>query len=89
MSSELNSLYESTAFRRLAPAKAKLIREMVDMMENKSTNEKMQIMISYGFRMKNNGLTLTSEESSLLLNALQQNLSPQERQKMQTLLQMF
>ena len=53
MSSELNSFYESTAFRRLAPAKAKLIREMVDMMENKSTNEKMQIMISYGFRMKN------------------------------------
>ena len=49
MSSELNSFYESTAFRRLAPAKAKLIREMVDMMENKSTNEKMQIMISYGF----------------------------------------
>ena len=89
MSSELNSFYESTAIRRLAPAKAKLIREMVDMMENKSTNEKMQIMISYGFRMKNNGLTLTSEESSLLLNALQQNLSPQERQKMQTLLQMF
>ena len=34
MSSELNSFYESTAFRRLAPAKAKLIREMVDMMEN-------------------------------------------------------
>ena len=89
MSSELNSFYESTAFSRLAPAKATLIREMVDMMENKSTNEKMQIMISYGFRMKNNGLTLTSEESSLLLNALQQNLSPQERQKMQTLLQMF
>ena len=89
MSSELNSFYESAAFRKLAPAKAKLIREMVDMMENKSTNEKMQIMISYGFRMKNNGLSLSSEESSLLLNALQQNLSPQERQKMQTLLQMF
>ena len=89
MNNELNAFYESPAFRRLAPAKAKLIREMVDMMDNKSTNEKMQIMISYGFRMKNNGLNLTSEESSLLLNALQQNLSPQERQKMQTLLQMF
>ena len=89
MSSELNAFYESPAFRKLAPAKAKLIREMVDMMENKSTNEKMQVMISYGFRMKNNGLSLTSEETSLLLNALQQNLSPQERQKMQTLLQMF
>ena len=89
MSSELNAFYESPAFRKLAPAKAKLIREMVDMMDNKSTNEKMQVMISYGFRMKNNGLSLTSEETSLLLNALQQNLSPQERQKMQTLLQMF
>ncbi|MFQ9800467.1 MAG: hypothetical protein ACLR23_17890 [Clostridia bacterium] len=59
------------------------------MMENKSTNEKMQIMISYGFRMKNNGLTLTSEESSLLLNALQQNLESSGTPKMQTLLQMF
>ena len=65
-------------FRALAPAKQRILREMLQMLEGRSLNEKVQVMLSYGFRMQNQGLALTGEESKMLMKVLQEGLTPEE-----------
>ena len=76
-------------FLSLAPAKQKFLREMVTMMEGRQLNEKVQIILSYGFRMQNQGLTLTAQESSMLMNVLQQGLSQEEKARFEQIARMF
>ena len=67
-------------FRGLAPAKQRFLREMLQMLEGRSLNEKVQVVLSYGFRMQNQGLALSGEESRMLMQVLQEGLPPQERE---------
>ena len=76
-------------FRALAPAKQRLLREMLQMLEGRSLNEKVQVVLSYGFRMQNQGLALTGEESRMLMQVLQEGLTPQERERLDQISRMF
>ena len=68
-------------FLSLSSEKQKFLREMVVLMDGRPMNEKVQILLSYGFRMQNQGLTLSREESAMLMRVLQENLTPEERQR--------
>ncbi len=76
-------------FRALAPAKQRLLREMVEMLEGRNLNEKVQVVLSYGFRMQNQGLALTGKESRMLMQVLQEGLTPEERQRLDQISRMF
>ena len=76
-------------FLSLAPAKQRILQEMVQMMEGRSLNEKVQIVLSYGFRMQNQGLALTAGESSMLMQVLQQGLTPEERERFEQISRMM
>lgn len=76
-------------FRALAPAKQRLLREMLQMLEGRSLNEKVQVVLSYGFRMQNQGLALSGEESRMLMQVLQEGLTPQERERLDQISRMF
>lgn len=76
-------------FRALAPAKQNMLREMVEMLEGRSLNEKVQVVLSYGFRMQNQGLALTGEESRMLMEVLQEGLTTEERQRLDQISRMF
>ena len=76
-------------FRALAPAKQRLLREMVEMLEGRNLNEKVQVVLSYGFRMQNQGLALTGTESRMLMQVLQEGLTPEERQRLDQISRMF
>ena len=69
-------------FRSLAPAKQRMLREMVQMLEGRSLNEKVQIVLSYGFRMQNQGLALSGTESRMLMQVLQEGLTPAEKERL-------
>ena len=66
----------------MPPAKARYLQEMLRIMDGRSMNEKIQILLSYGFKMKNNGLSFTSTEVSMLMPVLEKNLSPEERARL-------
>ena len=89
MNQEIMEFLNSPEFKQIPPAKANMIREMITLMDGKDTNSRLQILIAYGFKMKNAGLSLTQEESSMMIAAIQGNMTPEERQKIQTLLRMF
>ena len=76
-------------FRALAPAKQRILREMLQMLEGRSLNEKVQVMLSYGFRMQNQGLALTGEESKMLMKVLQEGLTPEERSRLDQISRML
>lgn len=76
-------------FRALAPAKQRMLREMVEMLEGRNLNEKVQVVLSYGFRMQNQGLALTGKESRMLMQVLQEGLTPEERQRLDQISSMF
>lgn len=76
-------------FRALAPAKQRMLREMVQMLEGRGLNEKVQIVLSYGFRMQNQGLALTGDESKMLMRVLQEGLTPEEKARVDQISRMF
>ena len=82
MSPEMQEIFNSPEVRRLPPAKARYLQEMHRVMDGRSMNEKIQILLSYGFKMKNNGLSFTSAEVSMLMPVLEKNLSPEERARL-------
>ncbi len=82
MSPEMQEIFNSPEFRRLPPAKARYLQEMLRVMDGRSMFEKIQILLSYGFKMKNNGLSFTSAEVSMLMPVLEKNLSPEERARL-------
>ena len=69
--------------------KFRLLREMVEMLEGRNLNEKVQVVLSYGFRMQNQGLALTGKESRMLMQVLQEGLTPEERQRLDQISRMF
>lgn len=89
MEKEMAGFLNGPEFMSLAPAKQKILREMVEMMEGRSLNEKVQIVLSYGFRMQNQGLGLTSEESQMLMKVLQEGLTPEERARFEQISRMM
>ncbi len=76
-------------FRSLAPEKQRILREMVQLLEGRSLNEKVQIVLSYGFRMQNQGLALTGAESRMLMQVLQEGLTPEERERFEQISRMM
>ena len=76
-------------FRTLPPAKQRILHEMVQMLEGRNLNEKVQIVMSYGFRMQNQGLALTGKESKMLMRVLQEGLSPEERTRLDQISRMM
>ena len=76
-------------FRALAPAKQRMLRDMMQMLEGRSLNEKVQVVLSYGFRMQNQGLALTGDESRMLMQVLQEGLTPEERERFDQISRMF
>lgn len=79
MSPEIQELFNSPEFQKLPAPKARYLKEMIQMMENRPLQEKIQILLSYGFKMKNSGLSLSSAEAAMLMPVLEKNLSPEER----------
>ena len=86
----MNDFFNSAEFRNLPPGKASMLREMVTTMDaTQDSSAKLQVLIAYSFKMKNAGLALTPTESDMLVKALQSNMTPEERSKVQTMLNMF
>lgn len=89
MDQSMKEFLKGPEFLSLPEEKQKYLREMMELMDGRSMNEKVQILLSYGFRMQNSGLTLSKEESSMLMRVLQENLTPEERARFDQISQML
>jgi len=86
----MNSFFNTPEFKQLSPGKAAMLREMITTMDvTQDSSAKLQVLIAYSFKMKNAGQALSPSESNMLIQALQSNMTPEERNKVQTMLSMF
>lgn len=86
----MNDFFNTQEFKNLSPGKANFLRDMITMMDaTPDSAAKLQVLIAYSFKMKNAGLALSPAESDMLIRALQSNMTPEERSKVQTMLSMF
>lgn len=89
MDASIKAIFEGQEFQSLPQVKQQYLREMIETMEGRSLQERVQILLSYGFRMQNEGQALTRQESDMLMQVLQQNLSPEEKDRVSKLMQML
>lgn len=79
---KFNNMLDEEMLKRIEKPKLELILKMLNDMNGKNTEEKLQILFTYGMEIKTKGLSFTLEESSLLVNILKSNLPPSEKEKM-------
>ena len=68
-------------FKNIDEKKKAYLVSMLEQMEGKSMNAAMQTYMQTAQKMKKEGLTLTQEEASLMIEYLMGNMSPAEKQK--------
>lgn len=68
-------------FNNIDKAKKAYLITMLEQMEGKSMSEAMKVYMQTASKMKQEGLTLTQAEGSLMVEYLMQSMSPAEKQK--------
>lgn len=89
MDQAMASFMAGPEFCSLSQEKQRYLREMVELMDGRSINEKVQIMMSYGFKMQNNGLALSQNEAAMLMKVLQESLTPEEKARFEQFTKML
>lgn len=73
-------IFENPAFSSLSQEKRKMITEMLDLMENRTPDQKLQILMAYGIKMRDEGLLLSMSESKALMEVLKSDMSKKDKQ---------
>lgn len=76
-------------FNRLHPIKKQLIKELVQNNPNSSPESVLPQILSINRELSKRNLSFTKNETTLLVNILKQNMSPDERQKVDMLMGIF
>ena len=85
-----NHVLNNKAFRNIDPEKLKILVQMLNEINNNpNVEQKMQVMMAYGMKMKQQGLQFSKEESAIIMDSMKQNLSPQEQQKIDMMQKMM
>lgn len=77
-----NNILSHEAFKNINPKKLRILTEMLNEMGTKSAEQKLQILFTYGLKMKQMGLDFTPTESRILMESMKQNLTPTEQNKL-------
>lgn len=74
-----NNWTNNPAFTALSPEKQKFLEHFSKETKNKSPNETLSLLLSTMRTLKEQNISFTKEETSLLIESLTANLSPTEK----------
>lgn len=77
------------AFKNIDPKKLKIMVDMLNEMNGKSMEQKVQVLFSYGVKMKDKGLQFTKQESEIIINSMKNNLTSAEKTKLDMVIKMM
>lgn len=75
--------------KKIAPEKLALLKEFIDKHNGRSPEDLIPEIISLNSKMQASGLTFEKEEMSLILGILQEGMSPEEKSRIDMLMQML
>ncbi len=84
-----NSPMYNPQFQNINPEKMRFLAELFNEMNGKDMDQKIQLLMSFGIRMKQANLQFTQQESQVIIEFMKQNLNPAERSKLDMLQQMM
>lgn len=68
--------------------KARLLEEFMKIADGKNTQELLPLLLAFSNKAKADNIKFTKEETQLLFEQMKQNMSPQDRQKAEVLMNM-
>nr|WP_132282716.1 hypothetical protein [Natranaerovirga hydrolytica]TCK92861.1 hypothetical protein EDC19_2017 [Natranaerovirga hydrolytica] len=77
------------AFKNIDPRKLSFLNEMFQEMGTKNAEQKIQLLFSYGMKMKQMGLQFTDDETKVIMETLKDNLTPEEKNKIDMMMNMM
>lgn len=83
------SWLEDPVVKKMDPRKKQVLINLVKEVEGKSMNQGISALMSANQQLSRQGLSFTSEETNLLIKRITANLSPEEQQKAQMVMQMM
>ena len=76
-------------FQNLHPVKQQILQEFTKNNKNFSTDTLLPKLMNINKELSKRNLSFTKEETILLINIMKENMTPQERQKVDMLTSMF
>jgi hypothetical protein len=73
----------------ISPQKLKIMVDMLNDMTDKPMEQKVQVLFSYGVKMKQKGLQFTKQESSIIIDSMKNNLSTKDQDKLDLVVTMM
>lgn len=80
---------QNPKLRNIHPTKLKIINEIKEQSRYQSAEELLPQILQINQELKRRNLSFTKEESALLLEAMEESMSPAERQKFQMIKSFF
>lgn len=84
----MNNWMNNPLLQNMDPAKLQLLSSMANEGVSKNKNDMLPFFLSAMNNAQKQGLDFNPDERSLLMQALMQNLSPAEKKKAETIIQM-
>ena len=75
-------------FSKMDPKKARLLEEFMKIAEGKNTQELLPLLLAFSNKAKSENIKFTKEETNMLFEQMKKNMSPQDRQKAEVLMNM-
>jgi hypothetical protein len=89
MNDNSHNILNDDAFKDISPKKLKIMVDMLNDMSGKPMEQKVQVLFSYGVKMKQSGLQFTKQESSLIVDTMKNNLSTSDKNKLDMVVKMM
>lgn len=70
-------------FKTMHPVKIQVMKELVESMEGKSMKEAAPLLMNATAKLKSNNMSFTPQETTILLEILTKDMSPQEKAKVE------
>lgn len=84
-----NNIFKNPAFSNLSPEKLQFLMEFQNMQKPSSMKDAAPFFMQSMKQAQNKGIQFSNEESSLLIEILKQNMSPEEQKKADMIMRMM
>lgn len=86
---EQDNLFNNAAFQNMSMDKLKFLMEFTQQEKPNSSRDMMTFLMGFVTKAKNQGIQFSTNETDFIIQHLKQNMSPQEQQKTDMIVQMM
>lgn len=86
---DLQTLFTTKEFNRLHPVKQEILRKLAVSNAHLTPEQLLPQILSINTELSKRNLSFTPEESRLLIRIMEESMSPDERRKVEMLMNMF